>query len=290
MQVLIVGVGYLGAALCATLTQQGHTVVTVDHKQFANYPHYQLDACGSTINAVFDAHKFDAVVHTAASIIGITPAELDKDSVVTENMSSLLNVYTAALKHKVQRFLFPSTIAIKGETLSAYACSKLMGEKLLRITDPRLISATSVRLTNLYGPGQSASCPHESIVNKAVRYAIEGGLLSVHNGSAERDYLHISDAAAALSVILQHPPVDPAIDVGCGYTTTTADVIDLVKAKVVEHYGSHKVKLAQVKARPGDANRTVADIANIQKLYSSIGKQWQPMSLSAGIDTLLETK
>mgnify|MGYP000500536024 CR=1 FL=1 len=284
MQVLVIGLGFVGTALCQHLAEHGHTVITVNRTDLESETHYQLDARCAELRRVFYNHRFDVVIHLAAEVIGVPPVEVDHDYAMTQNMSSLMNAYTMALECKVAKFIFASTTATKGETLSAYAYSKLVGEKLLRITDQRIMRTTSVRFANLYGAGQSAACKHESLINKVVRLALGGNKITMYNGAAKRDYLYITDAVQALALIATTDDNKLVYEVGSGVLTSTLSAIQLIKAKA----GMLDSEVLATQGRPGDVASTSLDLTNLKELYSHLGKKWVPIPLELGIDKLLE--
>ncbi len=80
------------------------------------------------------------------------------------------------------------------------------------------VTATWARLFYLYGPGE----PEERLVPRLLGAAASGGEINVHADHV-RDYLHVSDAAKALAVLL-HSQVGGAVNVGSGRGTRISEL------------------------------------------------------------------
>ncbi|WP_238705113.1 NAD-dependent epimerase/dehydratase family protein [Parasedimentitalea marina] len=90
---------------------------------------------------------------------------------------------------------------------SIYAATKLMQEDLLRITcDSTGIGYGILRLQNVYGEGQSLKNPYTgilSIFSTKIRRGLE--LPIFEDGLESRDFVHVSDVAAAFAAALARP-------------------------------------------------------------------------------------
>lgn len=110
---------------------------------------------------------------------------------------------------------------------SIYAATKLAQEHMCSAwaaaTGMRL---STLRLQNVYGPGQSLTNPYSGVVTLFARLALEGRALEVYeDGSIVRDFVHVDDAVDALLAAIGSPPVSSRVlDIGSGTPTTIADV------------------------------------------------------------------
>jgi len=87
----------------------------------------------------------------------------------------------------------------KDTPITVYDINKLCAEKYLMYYAMQLGgSATSLRLTNVYGPGHRSSKPDRGIVNKMIQQALTSKPLTVYGeGEFIRDYIFIDDVADA---------------------------------------------------------------------------------------------
>jgi dTDP-L-rhamnose 4-epimerase len=108
---------------------------------------------------------------------------------------------------------------------SVYAASKLMQEDLVRITCDSLgVGYGILRLQNVYGEGQSLKNPYTGILSAFSTRIRRGLMLPVFEDGAEtRDFVHVSDVAAAFLAALQaERSPDQVINVGSGVATPIA--------------------------------------------------------------------
>jgi nucleoside-diphosphate-sugar epimerase len=84
--------------------------------------------------------------------------------------------------------------------------------------------ASIARLTNLYGPGGMAA---NSVIAEIIDRLNETGPIVVRNAAAARDFLHVSDAAAAMLALAERRP-GGALTIASGRTVTIGEIAELV--------------------------------------------------------------
>ena len=139
-------------------------------------------------------------------------------------------------------FVFASTLEVYdgGEVdgdepgpVTAFGFAKLTAERMLRVFAPAS-TATILRYASVYGPYE----PERRAIPRLIRDALAGTpLLLDSDGSEERDYLHVCDAAAATIAAVERK-ADGAYDIGTGMATRTLDLARTIG------------ELAGAKARP----------------------------------------
>lgn len=98
---------------------------------------------------------------------------------------------------------FTNTKSINGNIsdlpITIYDIHKLAAEKYLQYYSIQLKNrAVTLRLSNIYGPGQVSDKKDRGIVNMMIRKAIRGESLSIYgNGEYIRDYIYIDDIVNA---------------------------------------------------------------------------------------------
>ncbi|HEY8587218.1 MAG TPA: UDP-glucose 4-epimerase GalE [Rhodanobacter sp.] len=303
MQILVTGgAGYIGSHVVRQLVVAGHDVVVYDNLSTGSR-HALLGgtlveadlADGASLDAVFSQHRFDAVMHFAAS------------TVVPESMKNPLGYYanntrnTLELLERVNRFqvpymVFSSTAAVYGVPAQAivdestplapinpYGASKMMGERML--TD--LASAGGpayvvLRYFNVAGADPLArigqGTPDATHLIKVACQAalglrdkvqIYGTNYPTADGTGVRDYIHVEDLARAHLDALEYLAGGGASEVlncGYGHGYSVREVIQAVKKVSGVNF-----LVEAAPPRAGDPPAVVADNARIREKLG-----WQP--------------
>ena len=166
--------GFIGSALAAELIQNGHTVVTIDNLSTGyetNIPdgvEFILGDCGDneTIKKI-PKRNYDAIFHIAGQSSGEISFDNPVYDISTNTVSTLL-LLDYARQHGCDRFIYAGTMSVYGmqpekpvnedshcSPSSFYGVGKLASEHYLKIYQPFGIDTTSLRLFNVYGPGQN---------------------------------------------------------------------------------------------------------------------------------------
>ena len=213
------------------------------------------------------------------------------------NVGRAVALFAAALAGGARHLLFSSTATVYGavdaERLSEdlpmapvnpYAASKVMVERVL--ADVAATGAANVgvlRYFNVAGAdpagrsGQvSKTASHlikiaaEAVVGKRGHVSVTGSDFATPDGTGIRDYIHITDLAAAHLATLDALIADPAksltFNVGYGRGASVLEVLD-----AVDRVAGQKVARVPAARRPGDVARLVADVTRIR---DQLG--WQP--------------
>lgn len=233
MKVLVTGgSGYVGSHVAKMLYEQGHVPVVYDLqaklRPWAN-PHWE--AISADINKkyslerAFEEHKFDAVIHLAASSeVGASVSNPLR--YYQNNVSGSATVLETCVKYSVNKFVFSSTSSVYGEVhpdklptreyylkapATSYGSSKLAVENMLRDVDvAHGIRSVSLRYFNASGAAPDGSIGEfrknpthlipslQNIIDGRQReFVINGGDYPTEDGTTVRDYTHIWDIARA---------------------------------------------------------------------------------------------
>ena len=146
------------------------------------------------------------------------------------------NVLMAARASKVDRVVYSSSASVYGNprsipineddplwTLSPYAVSKLGGENYCTaFYESYGLRVTTVRYSNVYGPGQRPDNPYCGVVSKFLVEAHAGRPITIHgDGEQTRDYTYIDDAVEATLLAAVHPRAEGEVfNVGTGIETS----------------------------------------------------------------------
>jgi dTDP-L-rhamnose 4-epimerase len=181
-----------------------------------------------------------------------------------------------ALPHRADR--------VEPRPTSVYGATKLAQEHVLGAWALAMgVTPVVLRLQNVYGPGQSLTNPYTGIVPLFARLAREGLAVPVYeDGAIVRDFVHVTDVAAALAAAVDAATTGGAlpegpVDIGSGVPTT---VLELART-VAGHYGA-PAPVVTGQFRDGDVRYACADPAAAAGLWG-----WRPtVGVSEGVRAL----
>ena len=113
---------------------------------------------------------------------------------------------------------------------SVYGNSKLSCEHLLRVyAEPNGINWNSLRMFNVYGPGQDITKPDQGLVGIFLNMLLNSNVVDV-KGSLDRyrDLVFIDDVIYAWESVLFSGARNLALNVGSGQKTTFLNLINLI--------------------------------------------------------------
>ena len=222
------GVGFLGGHVVKRLTDSGARVVVPRHAEHDLTKHGVADS-------FFAAHKPSHVIHLAARVGGIGYNQAEPAPLFLDNLQMGVNVIEAARTTGVEKITILGTVCsypkftpvpfreesiwdgYPEETNAPYGIAKKALLVLTQVNRRQYGQRFAFVIpTNLYGPGdkfhKSVSHVIPALIKKCVE-AKEKGVDKVHvwgTGAASRDYLYVSDAAAAIVLAAElHDGTEP---------------------------------------------------------------------------------
>jgi UDP-glucose 4-epimerase len=231
MRVLVTGgAGYIGSVVADQLLGAGHQVTVIDNLSRGHrraVPAAAELVIGDLsdkekLDSLFRGQKFDAVMHFAA-FIEAGESMKSPETFFRNNTANALTVLEAMLSAGVNRFVFSSTAALFGnpartpieegdalQPTNAYGESKLLVERMLewfhRIHELRYASLRYFNAAGAAAPDKGeAHQPESHLVPRLMNVAlgrqkhaeIFGTDYPTPDGTCVRDYIHVSDLAAA---------------------------------------------------------------------------------------------
>jgi UDP-arabinose 4-epimerase len=284
------GAGYVGAHTCKALGRAGYIPVVFDnlstgHKNFVRWgPFVQGDIrdTKSLLNAIH-SHNAEAVLHFAASAY-VGESVTDPRKYYENNVAGSLSLLGAMLEGDCRRFVFSSSCAIYGEPaeipirettpknpVNPYGASKAMVERILRdYEQAHGIRAIALRYFNASGADPEGELgelrdPETHLIPRAMMaiqgyisdFAVFGDDYRTPDGTAIRDYIHVSDLADAHVAALQHLLAGKeggAFNLGTGRGYSVKQVLDVIAAETGE-----TLPISTATRREGDPPVLVAD-------------------------------
>jgi len=273
-QILVTGgAGFVGATLVRRLAASGYQVRVLDNLSTGDEAH--LDGVDAELvkgdirdtEALDDAFGgMDAVIHLAAagSVVG---SVADPVMNFEANVLGTFRVLDAARRAGVERAVLASTGgALIGDAtppvneqslpkpLSPYGASKLAGEGYAHAFAKTYgLPTVAVRFGNVYGPWCARK---RGVLNVYFESLHNGTPLTIYgDGTASRDYVHVSDIAQALQLALERDvPGGTVVHAASGVETTLTELADLCRQAA--GLPEHPIRFAP--ARPGEVGRNFA--------------------------------
>ena len=246
----------------------------------------------------------DIIFHFAAQTSGAAAAS-NPDADFRVNVMPMRHLL-AACREKGRRpiVLFAGTVTEAGipsrlpvnedapdDPITIYDRHKLMAEGELKAAAlAGDVSAATLRLANVYGPGAHGRSDDRDVLNRMIRGALRGEPLTVYgNGEYVRDYVFIDDVIDAFLLAAAHPERVSGRHyvVGSGCGVTIREAFELIAARVRQMTG-RTVPVGA--AEPGRALSPIEQrsfVADAARFSAATG--WHPAwTLSSGIDRTIE--
>jgi UDP-glucose 4-epimerase len=286
------GAGYIGSHAVLALLDAGYEVVVLDNLvtgfAWAVDPRAMLVeanvADGDKVRAAIRDHNVRAIMHFAGSVV-VPESVSDPLKYYRNNTAATRSLIESAVTEGVPHFIFSSTAATYGtptrvpiaETdpqvpINPYGMSKLMTEAMLRdVAFAHPMNYCALRYFNVAGAdpegrsGQSTvGATHlikiavEAATGKRPAVSVFGTDFDTPDGTGVRDYIHVSDLAAAhvaaLGLLIAEPTQSHMLN--CGYNrgfsvNEVLDAVDRVTNMTIERRYEGR--------RAGDPAALVAD-------------------------------
>ena len=296
------GAGYIGSHTCKALRETGWDVVAYDNlsrgwRNAVKYgPLVEGDiADASTMAATFRRYRPDVVVHFAAYAYVGESVE-DPGAYYRNNVAGTLTLLEQMRIAQVDRLIFSSSCATYGlpvspvidenhpqSPINPYGRTKLMCEQMIAdFCNAYELSAVLLRYFNAAGSDPDGQLgerhePETHAIPLAIRSAlfaretfnVMGSDFATPDGSAVRDYIHVSDLARAhvlATAFLEQGGGCHAFNLGTGKGTS---VLELLEA--IERVVGKRPEYRLAARRPGDPGMLVA---SFDKAARQLG--WEP--------------
>lgn len=276
------GCGFIGTHLCRMLAASGHRLRVLDDLS-SGCPDGLPAGTELIIGNVADPETAarttagtDGCFHLAA-VASVQRCNEDWLASHRINLGGTVAIFEAALAAGRIPVVYASSAAVYGagrdlplaETaptrpLSAYAADKLGSE--LHAAAAGLVHGLptfGLRFFNVYGPGQNPDSPYSGVISIFARRLAEGRPLLIHgDGLQARDFVHVSDVAAALIAAMGAAGVDaPLANVCTGRMTTLLEL-----AQLLGRAAGQAPRIEYGAPRPGDIRLSCGDPGRAREL------------------------
>ena len=303
MKILLTGgAGYIGSHVLLSVIENKHEVVVIDDLSTGNkdlIPE-NITLINTNINNsekisnILMSENFDLLLHFAG-FIKVEESVQNPGKYFKNNTDNAIKLFETCYKNNLQNIIFSSTAAAYGnplnnnsiteeETLSPlnpYGESKVKTEEYL-LNNKDKFNSIILRYFNVAGadpelrsglisetPTHLIKILSEVAVGKREKISIFGDDYNTKDGTAIRDYIHVSDLASIhleAAKYLLEKKISNIFNCGYGKGYSVLEVI-----KAANEIYDNKIKYEYGKRRPGDSEKL---ISNVDKLHEHIN--WKP--------------
>ncbi len=302
MAILVTGgAGYIGSVAVEDLYKQGEKVVVLDnlvygHRQAVaeSVPFYEGEIGDKDlVEKIIGEHEIEACMHFSA--FAYVGESVEKPQIYYENnFVQTLRLLDVLIKNNVKKFVFSSTCATYGEPkyvpieeqhpqspTNPYGWSKFMVERALTDYDAAYdLKFVALRYFNACGASAKYGEHHEPETHliplvlfaaqaKREDISIFGDDYPTPDGTAVRDYIHISDLSQAHLLALTYlrgGGKSEFINLGNGSGYSVKEVIEAARRVTGKN-----IETRIVPRRAGDPSKLVADAKKAREVLG-----WNP--------------
>ncbi|MGI9338514.1 MAG: UDP-glucose 4-epimerase GalE [Gammaproteobacteria bacterium] len=311
------GAGYIGSHIAWDFLDAGFRVLVVDNlctgirEMSPNAAEFVDGDIGDAglLDSVFRGGDIGAVVHVAGSAI-VPESVADPGKYYRNNTAASLVLMESCARHKVRDIIFSSSSAVQhgtpGEfldetmpniTVSPYGTSKLMTEQMLAdIGAAHGIRWCALRYFNVCGADplmRTGDCKRNATTLVKVAMECAAGLrpqvqifgddYDTEDGTAVRDYIHVSDIASAHRLALSHLEsggAGGAFNIGIGRGFSVREVLAATKRVSGADFDTPTMPRRagdppRVVANPSKARRELHFCAKHPQLDDMLKTAWQ---------------
>ena len=291
------GAGFIGSNLCYKLVELGHKVTIIDNlstgiktnlkkiEKKINFKKLDISKIQDLDEVSFN--NIDWVFHLAG-IADIVPSIQKPDKYFQSNVLGTLNVLEKSKTAKVKKFIYAASASCYGipdnfptkETEKIkpeypYALTKNIGEQLvMHWAEIYNMPNISLRFFNAYGPNSRTTGAYGAMFGVFLAQKLNKQPLTiVGDGNQTRDFIHVYDLVEAIIKIADHKKINEIYNLASGHETSVNYIANII--------GGDTVKIPK---RPGEPNRSLADITKIQKEIN-----WKPsIKIEDGVRMMLK--
>lgn len=297
------GAGYIGSHTVLALRQAGRRVVVLDdlstgsRRVVPDDVEFVLGDAGdkALVRSLIAGYDIGSVIHFAGSIL-VEESVSEPLQYYGNNVAVSRNLLEACSEAGIDRFIFSSTAAVYGAPqevpvpeaaptlpINPYGSSKLVIEWMLRDLDRAIgLRYVALRYFNVAGAdpqGRSGQLgpvathlikiASQVVAGLRESIAIYGDDYDTPDGTCVRDYIHVSDLAAAHLAALEYLEAGgESCSLNCGYGHGYS-VREVLRA--VERCMGRPLNARRAPRRPGDPPVLVADVSALRRTL-----RWSP--------------
>jgi UDP-glucose 4-epimerase len=284
------GAGYIGSVVVDQLLERGFKVVVLDDLSAGHRPAVSRGASfvqggvgnRELVSSLLEREAIEAIIHLAAFAL-VPESVAQPQKYVTNNVTAARVLLEAAARARIRRFVFSSSCAVYGHPaaipitedsplnpVNPYGETKRDFELVLAEVGPKQgMGVVSLRYFNASGATERLGEDHDpethlipnvlaAALGKRAALDVYGTDYPTADGTAVRDYVHVTDIAAAhlraLDVALDDGAA-VAVNLGTGTGRSVREVVEAARRVT-----GRAVPTVERPRRPGDPPELVAAV------------------------------
>jgi UDP-glucose 4-epimerase len=302
MKILLTGgAGYIGSHASLALLDAGYKITIIDDLSTGNKKLIPSNAsfveCNindtATVAELIQKEKFDALMHFAG-FVQVEESIRNPKKYFDNNTENAKILFDTCVQHNLKNIIFSSTAAVYGnptdgasitetamlKPINPYGKSKIQTEEYLQ--NNKTINHVILRYFNVAGADPSMRCglisedpthlikiASETAVGKREKVIIFGNDYPTTDGTAIRDYIHVSDLADIHVKAAEHLVTNQQSAIlNCGYGRgfSVKNVLEIANA-----VNNKPLPTEMGSRREGDAAMLVSNVSKLHQLLD-----WKP--------------
>ncbi len=251
MDILITGIaGFIGSKVAERFIKEGYRVYGIDDLSSGNIKNVpkEVDFLKCNLIDPLSVKKIPNSCEMILHLAGQSSGEISFHHPVEDlmkNTITTLNLIDFGINNNVKKILYASSMSVYGDVdcnnsgvkeeyklnpKSCYGIGKLSSEKYLKIYQNKL-PFVSLRMFNVYGPGQDMENMKQGMVSIYMSQAIKLKKISIKGSlSRFRDFIYIDDVVESwFKASLSESALNQAINIGTGRKTTVNQIVNIIK-------------------------------------------------------------
>ena len=290
------GAGFIGSNLVDLLIKKGHRVIVLDNfstgrRENLSQHKKNIKIFNVDISKDIKLDKYfknvDYVFHLAG-LADIVPSIENPEKYFKSNVVGTFNILQASKKANIKKFIYAASASCYGITkkfptkesaeikpMYPYAFTKWQAEELVMCWSKLYkFPAISLRFFNTYGLRSRTSGAYGAVFGVFLAQKLANKPLTiVGNGKQTRDFIHVKDLTSAILKAASSKKIGEIYNIGSGK--------DIEVNKIAKLIGGKKIYIPK---RPGEPDRSLADISKIRKHLN-----WKPkVKIEDGVKDLLK--
>ena len=290
------GAGFIGSNLVDQLVKKKHKVIVLDnfstgkrsnlvHQRKKNVKIIKIDISNNkNLDRYFKGVNY---VFHLAGVADMMPSIAKPEKYFKSNVVGTFNVVQAVKKLNINKFIYAASASCYGKPdkfpikenakinlMYPYAFTKWQAEELImhwaKIYN---FPAISFRFFNAYGPRSNTSGAYGAVFGVFLAQKLANKPLTITgNGNQTRDFIHVNDLVRGIIKAALSKKVGKIYNIGSGKEVKVNKIAKLISDKKI-----------YIPKRPGEPDRSLADISKIKK-----DLKWQPkIKIEEGVKSLL---
>jgi len=294
------GAGYIGSFI-SLFFKKKYKIIVIDDlslgkkTQIRAHKFYKFNLNNvKKLNDCLKKNNIDIIFHLAA-YSNLRLSRTNKKIFYLNNFIATRNIVNAAIKYKVNKFIFSSTASVYGNNskniafkessickpISIYGKTKLNSENYIKKKSNKFFRCVIFRFFNVAGAdfkkrlGETKS-PPEHFIPLIIQAMLKLGPIKIFNkfntedGTGLRDYIHVNDIVDAFDKALKYFKIMnknfEIFNLGCNRAISTLDI-----AKYLSKIHKKKIQITYEIKKDGEPDILFSSIKKVQKILN-----WQP--------------